>query len=80
MAVRIMTCREFCGGSRQTSASTTCTTRIPYYRLQRALRDHPELREVSLVTLLQSFTCVRLALWDEGRGRLISFREMRHLY
>ena len=28
-------------------------SRIPYYRLQRALRDHPELREVSRVTLLQ---------------------------
>ena len=55
-------------------------SRIPYYRLPRALRDHPELREVSRVTLLQSFTCVRLALWDEGRGRLISFREIRHLY
>ena len=55
-------------------------SRIPYYRLTRALRDRPELREVSRVTLAQSFTCVRLALWDEGRGRLISFREMRHLY
>ena len=39
-----------------------------------------QLREVSRGTLLQSFTCVRLALWDEGRGRLISFREIRHLY
>ena len=55
-------------------------SRIPYYRLPRALRDHPELRKVSRVTLLQSFACVRLALWDEGRRRLISFREMRHLY
>ena len=33
-------------------------SRIPYYRLQRALRDHPELRRVSRVTLLRSFTCV----------------------
>jgi omega-6 fatty acid desaturase (delta-12 desaturase) len=55
-------------------------SRIPYYRLPRALRDHPELRKVSRVTLLQSFACVRLALWDEGRRRLISFREMRHTY
>ena len=51
-------------------------SRIPYYRLPRALRDHPELRGVSRVTLLQSFGCVRLALWDESRRRLISFREM----
>src|SRR5258708_36993549 len=52
-------------------------SRIPYYRLPRALRDHPELRGVSRVTLLQSFSCVRLALWDEGRRRLISFQEIR---
>jgi acyl-lipid omega-6 desaturase (Delta-12 desaturase) len=52
-------------------------SRIPYYRLPRALRDHPELRGVSRVTLLQSFSCVRLALWDEGRRQLVSFREMR---
>ncbi len=51
-------------------------SRIPYYRLPRALRDHPELRGVSRLTLLQSFRCVRLVLWDEGRRRLISFREM----
>jgi len=51
-------------------------SRIPYYRLPRALRDHPELRGVSRLTLLQSFRCVRLVLWDEGRHRLISFREM----
>jgi omega-6 fatty acid desaturase (delta-12 desaturase) len=52
-------------------------SRIPYYRLPRVLRDHPELRGMSRVTLLQSFSCVRLALWDEGRHQLISFREMR---
>jgi len=27
------------------------------------------------VTLLDSFRTVRLALWDEARGRLVSFRE-----
>ncbi len=51
-------------------------SRIPYYRLPKALRDHPELRGVSRLTMLQSFGCVRLALWDEGQRRLISFREM----
>ena len=51
-------------------------SRIPYYRLPRALRDNPELRGVRRLTLLQSFGCVRLVLWDEGRRRLISFREM----
>jgi omega-6 fatty acid desaturase (delta-12 desaturase) len=51
-------------------------SRIPFYRLPRALRDHPELCGVSRLTLLQSFRCVRLVLWDESRRRLISFREM----
>jgi omega-6 fatty acid desaturase (delta-12 desaturase) len=51
-------------------------SRIPYYRLPRALRDYPELRGMCRLTLLQSFGCVRLTLWDEGRRRLISFREI----
>ena len=53
------------------------SSRIPYYRLPRVLRDHPELRGVSRLTLLQSFRCVRLVLWDESRRRLVSFREGR---
>jgi omega-6 fatty acid desaturase (delta-12 desaturase) len=52
-------------------------SRIPYYRLPQVLRDHPELRGVSRLTLLQSFACVRLVLWDETRRRLVSFRESR---
>jgi omega-6 fatty acid desaturase (delta-12 desaturase) len=51
--------------------------RIPYYRLPRVLRDHPELREVGRVTFLQSLRSVRLALWDEAEGRLVAFRELR---
>lgn len=52
-------------------------SRIPYYRLPEVLRDYPELRNHSRLTLRESLTCVRLALWDEGHRRLISFREMR---
>jgi omega-6 fatty acid desaturase (delta-12 desaturase) len=51
-------------------------SRIPYYRLPRALRDHHELGGVTRLTLLQSLRCVRLVLWDESRRRLISFGEM----
>jgi len=53
------------------------SSRIPYYRLTSVLRDHPELRAVGRLTLLQSLACVRLVLWDEGRRRLVSFRELR---
>jgi omega-6 fatty acid desaturase (delta-12 desaturase) len=54
-------------------------SRIPYYRLPRVLRDHPELRHVGRLTLLRSFSCVRLALWDESYRRLVSFRDARKL-
>jgi acyl-lipid omega-6 desaturase (Delta-12 desaturase) len=52
-------------------------SRIPYYRLQQTLRDNPDLRSVSRLTLLQSFRCVRLVLWDDSRRRLVSFRDVR---
>jgi acyl-lipid omega-6 desaturase (Delta-12 desaturase) len=53
-------------------------SRIPYYRLPLVLRDYPDLGRIGRLTLLQSLECVRLVLWDEGRQRLVSFREMRH--
>jgi acyl-lipid omega-6 desaturase (Delta-12 desaturase) len=52
------------------------SSRIPFYRLSRVLRDHPELRPVSRVGLWESFRCARLALWDEAAGRLVTFREL----
>jgi omega-6 fatty acid desaturase (delta-12 desaturase) len=48
-------------------------SRIPCYRLPDVLRDHPQLAAVGRITLLQSLWCVRLALWDEDRRRLVSF-------
>ena len=55
------------------------SSRIPYYRLPQVLRDHPELRDLGRLTLRQSLKCVHLALWDEQRRRLVSFRELRDL-
>ena len=52
-------------------------SRIPCYRLPLVLRDYPELSGIGRLTLVQSFRCVRLVLWDEGQQRLISFREVR---
>ncbi len=51
-------------------------SRIPYYRLPQVLRDHPELRDVGLLTLRESLGCVRLALWDETQKRLIGFSDV----
>lgn len=47
--------------------------RIPFYRLTEVLRDHQELVECSRMTLLQSFKCASLDLWDAQNKRLISF-------
>jgi omega-6 fatty acid desaturase (delta-12 desaturase) len=52
-------------------------SRIPFYRLAHVLRERPELRNVSRLTLRQSFATVRLKLWDEDAQRLITFREAR---
>jgi acyl-lipid omega-6 desaturase (Delta-12 desaturase) len=51
-------------------------SRIPYYRLPRVLRDHPQLAAVGRLTLLESLKCLRIALWSEEQRREISFREM----
>jgi len=52
-------------------------SRVPFYRLNQVLKDHPELKALGRVTLWESFRCARLALWDEASRRLISFRELR---
>jgi acyl-lipid omega-6 desaturase (Delta-12 desaturase) len=52
-------------------------SRIPYYRLRRVLRDHPELGAMGRLTLIRSLRGVRLALWDEHRQQLISFKDIR---
>ena len=50
---------------------------VPFYRLPEVMRDHPGLRNVGRMTLLESLTCVKLVLWDEEAKRLVSFREAR---
>jgi omega-6 fatty acid desaturase (delta-12 desaturase) len=48
---------------------------VPFYRLPQVLDDHPELRDMGRITLLESLACVKLVLWDEKAKRLVSFRE-----
>ena len=50
---------------------------IPFYRFPDVLRAYPELRGIGRLTLWDSFGCVRLALWDESKRRLVSFHEAR---
>ena len=51
-------------------------SRIPYYRLMRVLRHHPELRDIGRLTLPQSLRCIPLVLWDETQRRLVTFQEV----
>lgn len=53
--------------------------RVPNYRLWECLRDHPELAGINRLTLPECARMFRLALWDEDRGRLVSFRELPFL-
>jgi Fatty acid desaturase len=55
-------------------------SRIPFYRLQLALRQHPDLVDVDRLTLGQSFSCVRRVLWDETAGRLVTFGELQNRF
>ena len=54
------------------------SARIPFYRLQTVLKDHPQLKDMGRLSLLDSFRCVGLSLWDEASERLISFGQFHH--
>jgi acyl-lipid omega-6 desaturase (Delta-12 desaturase) len=51
--------------------------RVPNYRLQECYDSLPALRAVPSLFLWSALTSVRLALWDEERGKLISIKDAR---
>ena len=55
-------------------------SRIPFYRLPEVIRDHRELAEAQRLTIRESLQTVRLHLWDEAQGKLMSFAEARARY
>lgn len=50
-------------------------SRIPNYRLEECLKASPELQQMNRITLRDSLAGIRLALWDEDKRRMVSFRE-----
>jgi acyl-lipid omega-6 desaturase (Delta-12 desaturase) len=52
------------------------SSRIPFHRLPKILKDYPELKEIGRLTLWESIKCVPLTLWDEKAKKLISFRQL----
>ena len=53
------------------------SARIPNYNLQRAHDDNPVLHGVPTLSFWDGIRAVRLKLWDERRGRLVTFAEAR---
>jgi acyl-lipid omega-6 desaturase (Delta-12 desaturase) len=49
---------------------------IPNYRLRECFNQMPELQSAKRLTFLASVKTIRLALWDEERRQLISFRSL----
>ena len=50
--------------------------KIPNYRLRACAEALHAIAAPQRLSLIQSFACVRLALWDEERGLLVSFRDV----
>jgi omega-6 fatty acid desaturase (delta-12 desaturase) len=53
------------------------STRIPNYNLQRAHDENPVFHDVPTLSLWDGLRAVRLKLWDEDTGRLLTFAEAR---
>jgi acyl-lipid omega-6 desaturase (Delta-12 desaturase) len=53
------------------------SAKVPNYNLQRAHDRNPIFHNVPTLSLWDGLRAVRLKLWDEGRGRLVTFAEAR---
>jgi omega-6 fatty acid desaturase (delta-12 desaturase) len=51
--------------------------RIPNYNLQAAHDSHPVFSEVPVLTLQDGLRSVRLKLWDERTGKMVTFAQAR---
>jgi len=53
------------------------SARIPNYNLQRAHDENPVFHQVPTLSLWDGLRAVRLKLWDEDGGRLVTFAQAR---
>jgi omega-6 fatty acid desaturase (delta-12 desaturase) len=53
------------------------SVKIPNYNLQRAQDENPIFHRVPKLSLWDGLRAVRLKLWDEDRGRLVTFEQAR---
>jgi omega-6 fatty acid desaturase (delta-12 desaturase) len=49
------------------------SSRIPFYRLTKAIKDHPSLAEMNILTVKESLVQANLHLWDEEHKCLVPF-------
>ena len=56
------------------------SVRIPSYNLPRAHEENPVFQSVPTLSLWDGLRAVRLKLWDEQRGRLVTFAQARAAY
>lgn len=52
--------------------------KIPFYRLPEVMRHFPELQAAKTTSLhpKEIFACLRLKVWDQDQGRMISLKEL----
>ena len=53
------------------------SARIPNYKLQQAHDENPEFHVVTKVRFKDTLKLINLALWDEGSGKLIRFKDLK---
>lgn len=51
---------------------------IPNYKLQECMDNNRDLQTMNVMTLSQSLRCIPLALWDEAKKAMITFRQLHN--
>lgn len=54
-------------------------SKIPFFRLNDVLKDHPSLIEINRITFKQSLSLAKLSLWDVKSRKLVSFGDLKSL-
>jgi acyl-lipid omega-6 desaturase (Delta-12 desaturase) len=68
---------QFCTGNIGYHHVHHLSARIPNYNLQRAHEENPIFHYVPTLSLWDGLRAVALKLWDEDRGRLVTFAQAR---
>ena len=68
---------RFCTGNIGFHHIHHLSARIPNYNLRRAHEENPIFHDVPTLSIWDGMRAVRLKLWDEERGRLVTFAEAR---